>query len=490
MAAANVPSAEAGFAGQNGKIAFASDASGADEIYTVEADGSGLTRLTYDGGSEPAWSADGTRIAFVRDGTVWVMNADGMEQHSSGQPGSNPAWSPGGTKIVTDGLFVMNADGSERTQLTPSGFAPAWSPDGSTILFARPVFGGCNPYIGWYGRIWAINPDGTGERQITDAFACGSTWNAESDPNWEPRRQADDPTAYPPMRYVMHRRRQTGEALEILSVGANVGHGLTAENPAHPAWSPDAAKIAFQNALLEDLMVYDLAARRATRVLSTPFIEHSPDWQPLPANTPSTHARPKSAGRVQVSLVPAYNRCLHLANREHGPPFAYPSCSPPRATSFRLMIGVGDGHPAAARSIGSVRLRVTPGVPGGADDTTGRLRFNITNVMRVSDLSEYTGELRGSIRVRVTDKDGEVSSTAQDLALAFTVPCVPTDSTLDASACSLATDLDAMLPGATREGTRAVWQLDQVRVHDGGPDEDADTEDGNSLFAVQGVFVP
>jgi len=52
------------------------------------------------------------------------------------------------------------------------------------------------------------------------------------------------------------------------------------------------------------------------------------------------------------------------------------------------------------------------------------------------------------------------------------------------------TDLDAVLPGATPEGTRAIWQLDQVKVYDGGPDEDADTEGDNSLFAVQGVFVP
>ncbi len=59
-----------------------------------------------------------------------------------------------------------------------------------------------------------------------------------------------------------------------------------------------------------------------------------------------------------------------------------------------------------------------------------------------------------------------------------------------ASVCELGTDLDAVLPGATPEGTREIWQLDQVRVYDGGPDEDADTAGDNALFAVQGVFVP
>jgi hypothetical protein len=110
--------------------------------------------------------------------------------------------------------------------------------------------------------------------------------------------------------------------------------------------------------------------------------------------------------------------------------------------------------------------------------------------MRVSDLSEYTGELRGSIRVRITDKDGDVSSTMTDLPLEFTVPCAPTESTLDKSTCDLATDLDALVPGASAERTRAIWALDQVKVYDGGPDEDADTTADNALFAVQGIFVP
>ena len=47
-----------------------------------------------------------------------------------------------------------------------------------------------------------------------------------------------------------------------------------------------------------------------------------------------------------------------------------------------------------------------------------------------------------------------------------------------------------MIPGAAAEGTRAIWALDKLRVFDGGPDGDADTEADNSLFATQGVFVP
>jgi hypothetical protein len=192
---------------------------------------------------------------------------------------------------------------------------------------------------------------------------------------------------------------------------------------------------------------------------------------------------------VQHSLVPAYVQCTS-ANRQHGPPLAYGSCAPPQPGSSRLMVGIGDGHPAASRSTGFMRLKVFPGVPGGEDDTTARVRLTITNVMRTSDLSEYTGELRGRIRTRITRKDGTVSATTVDFPLEFTVPCTPTDSTLDKSTCDLGTDLDALVPGATPEQTRAIWQLDQVKVYDGGTDEDGDTTADNSLFAVQGVFVP
>jgi dipeptidyl aminopeptidase/acylaminoacyl peptidase len=274
------------------------------------------------------------------------------------------------------------------------------------------------------------------------------------------------------------------------------GTGLTDLGHGHRGrWSPDGTKIVFTDGA-RDIYIMDADGSNRT-LLDTRFDDLEgrptrslwPDWQPLPVNTPSSYARPKSANRVQFSLVPAYEPCVE-PNRAHGPPLAFPSCAPPAPGSSALTVGVGDGHPAAARSIGSVRLKVTPGVPGGVDDTTGRVRLNITNVMRASDLSEYSGELRGSVRIRVTDVEGDVSSTTQDFPLEFTVPCVPTDSTLDGATCTLGTDLDAIVPGATPEGTRAVWQLDQAKVYDGGPDEDADTPADNSLFAVQGVFVP
>ena len=110
--------------------------------------------------------------------------------------------------------------------------------------------------------------------------------------------------------------------------------------------------------------------------------------------------------------------------------------------------------------------------------------------MHASDLSEYTGELRATARVRVTDKEGPVSlhdpGLPARLRRALRLHPRPTSK----STCDVVTGLDAVIPGASPEGTRAVWALDQVKVYDGGPDEDAATDGDNSLFATQGLFVP
>ena len=202
------------------------------------------------------------------------------------------------------------------------------------------------------------------------------------------------------------------------------------------------------------------------------------------------HVRPKGATPFRVSLVPAFTACA-APNREHGPSLAFGSCAPPQHTSPNLTVGVGDGSPALARSVGSVRFGVLPGVPGPPDDADVRIRFSLSNVMRASDLSEYTGDLRATTQVRLTDRhQNQVSQTVQDFPLEFEVPCTPTAEVFDKSLCELVTSVDTLVPGAAGDTTRAVWALDQVRVYDGGPDEDVATTGDNSLFAVQGVFVP
>jgi tricorn protease-like protein len=102
----------------------------------VDADGSGLRRLTHDttDDGQASWSPDGRRIAFLswRDGPnpdVFVMNADGSDQHNLTHTyGSehDPVWSPDGKKIAFTGagmarlsdVYVMDADGGNLRRLT------------------------------------------------------------------------------------------------------------------------------------------------------------------------------------------------------------------------------------------------------------------------------------------------------------------------------------------------------------------------------------
>ena len=131
-----------------GVIVFASDRDGDWEIYAVNADGTGLRRITDNDVEDtgPIGSPDGSRVAFMRGDDVLVGVLDAGE-FSLGDRGESPtggfAWSPDGTKLAVGyyddytfecSLRIFDASGRPMARFgCPGSGRIAWSPDGKLL---------------------------------------------------------------------------------------------------------------------------------------------------------------------------------------------------------------------------------------------------------------------------------------------------------------------------------------------------------------------
>jgi hypothetical protein len=220
----------------------------------------------------------------------------------------------------------------------------------------------------------------------------------------------------------------------------------------------------------------------------------------------ATHPRPKAASPVRVSLVPAYDQCA-APNRTHGPPLAFPSCNPPAQASDFLTVGTPDANGAAANSTGFVKFRPLVGAPGPPDDSDVILAASVSDVRCKAGTSacgsanatggpDYTGELQADATIRITDHYNAVDpgggtdpATVVDVPTPINLTCASTADTSTGAVCSISgnTCLGCLTP--LKDGKRTVAEIGQVRVLDGGADGVAATTP-NTLFAVQGIFIP
>jgi hypothetical protein len=131
--------------------------------------------------------------------------------------------------------------------------------------------------------------------------------------------------------------------------------------------------------------------------------------------------------------------------------------------------------------------------PDNGDQADLDISGSITDVRNKTDLTDYTGELRVVLGLRITDRYNgpflDYPATAVDGPLAFNMSCLATGGA-EGGTCNVATTADAVAANIAREAQRGVWQLGQVEVYDGGADGDADTTGDNTLFEVQGLFAP
>jgi len=169
------------------KLAFGSSMDGNQEIYVADVDDDALKRgsfhlrrLTFSTASDisPTWSPTGRQLAFVSDrgGTpqIYTMDAEGTNVQRVSFGGSNwhdsPAWSPAGDRIVyvarVDEIFdlylldLMSKRISKLTESNARNESPTWSPDGRHILFTSNMRGGLT-------QLFSIDYDGANLRQLT-----------------------------------------------------------------------------------------------------------------------------------------------------------------------------------------------------------------------------------------------------------------------------------------------------------------------------------
>lgn len=278
--------------GGMGQIAFASNRSGAVEIYVIDIDGSGTRQITDipEGACQPRWSPDGMQIVFVspcsRDldtypgASLFSVNVDGSNiVQLTNFPGGDfdPSWSPDGSTIVFSSLredgvlsiYLLNlADNSVTRIGDPEGRMNSyadWSPDGQSLV-----------YIGADNRVYAMRLDGSQNASLIKGG--GNYYNF--DPFWSPdglivyfsRKNLDEPSS-----------QATLWAVPVLADGAMAVEISNSSQVVDPALSIDGYWLAFKSWVSGSHDIYLMRSNGVNRepLVTDPDYDFDPAWRPL-----------------------------------------------------------------------------------------------------------------------------------------------------------------------------------------------------------------
>lgn len=281
-----------------GPIGFARNSGG--EVCIANADGTGLRRLTttHARAVAPAWSPDGTQIAFASrttplgapHGTAGIFVVDvatgKIRVLTRNSADDFPAWSPDGARVAftRDSAIAVtpSAGGSPRMLTRPrngNDLGSSWSADGSKLAFTR--------YTAEDTReTWVMNANGNAKRRLTSSPAVDELDNIGLDftPRWSP-----DGT-----RLAVTTGRETkAQGWLRVSVVATTGGAAREVSPKtslpraigslFPTWSPDGSQIAFLSDFDgHDFEIYSVAPDGSgqLRLTSDASEQFEPAWQP------------------------------------------------------------------------------------------------------------------------------------------------------------------------------------------------------------------